>query len=335
MGKPIFFVKKKGLFTTYQDLGRYGYQKYGVPVSGAMDQLALKVGNLLVGNSIREAGIEITMLGPLLIAENKCLIAITGAHLGAKINGKPAPLWKAFLLNKGDELSFSGPQKGMRAYITVAGGFDVRTVMGSKSTYEKADIGQAIDDGDIIKCNNSYEEHTKSKLHQNGNVIRNHWLATHTVPTYGKHIVARIISSPHREQFTSTSLKTFAQTTYTVKQADRMGYRLTSPSPIEHNIGADIISEPIPVGTIQIPASGQPIILMSDRQTIGGYTTIGTVITADIPKIGQLPSGGTIRFQVVTVDVAHMLIKEERTMLAQIALGVTGCGAQALALINE
>ncbi|TLS36608.1 biotin-dependent carboxyltransferase family protein [Pseudalkalibacillus caeni] len=305
--KPLFFVKKPGVYSSFQDLGRWGYQQYGVVVSGAMDSYALQVGNLLVGNERNEAGIEVTLKGPELEIQSTFQIAITGADLSPTLNGEPAPMWKSFEVAKGDVLSFGAPKKGIRAYITVAGGFDVPITMGSKSTYEKAGIGKALKKEDRIE---GFETTGKAGI----------GLVSSEIPDYKKEVEIHVVLGPHQDYFTDEAIHTFFTSVHTVSaQSDRMGYRLDSPK-IEHKSNADIYSDAIPLGGIQIPASGQPIILMADRQTTGGYTRIGTVISSDISKLAQLPPGGKIRFKEATVEEAKASVLEIEQELSQIAV---------------
>lgn len=310
MAKPIFQVKKTGLFTTYQDLGRWGYQQFGVPVSGAMDPFALQVGNLLVGNNANEAAIEMTMIGPELLVLSDHIVAITGADLDAKLNGNSVPLWQAVKIREGDTLTFTSPRKGVRAYLAVAGGVNIPMIMGSKSTYVKARIGTLIQKGDVIDGFSIEHSHTSVGL------------SYQSRPKHNQVVTVRIILGPHDHQFTDKGIRTFFESEYVVKQADRMGYRLEGDTPLEHKGGADIISDTVPFGGIQVPLNGQPIILMADRQTTGGYARIGTIITADIPKVSQLPPGGKIRFQPITVEEAETLLKQEQRLLSCLKVGV-------------
>jgi antagonist of KipI len=303
MGRPLFKVIKKGLITTFQDLGRYGYQQYGVVVSGAMDPLALQLGNIVVGNKRSEAGIEITMIGPELMALSAMTIAITGGDLSPKINGKSVPLWKSIVIKEGDTITFGRPLQGIHTYLTVSGGFQAPIIMGSKSTYMKAGIGQPIENGDILYSESDRVWKQKRTIKES------------MVIQYEREITARVIEGPHHTRFTDEGLHSFYSSTYTVKQGDRMGFRLEGPEKISHVYGADITSDAIPFGGIQVPAKGQPIILMADRQTTGGYTRIGTVISEDIPKIAQLPPGGKIRFEKIEIDEAQVLYRKRENQL--------------------
>jgi antagonist of KipI len=299
---PLFEVKKAGMLTTIQDLGRIGFQKYGVPVTGAMDPFALQVANILVGNPKDEGCMEITVMGPELIVLSNFTAALTGADLSPKLNGEPIAMWKSFELKKGDRLEFGTPKLGMRAYLSVAGGFDVPVIMGSKSTYTKAGIGKIISKGDKLY---GYAVDGTAGV----------GLFHTEIPSYQKEVELRVISGPHTDRFTEEGLNTFFNEVHSVSaKSDRMGYRLESPA-ITHKNGADIWSDAIPLGGVQVPASGNPIILMADRQTTGGYTRIATVISVDIPIAAQLIPGAKIRFKKIDVDQAQHLLYEKECFL--------------------
>lgn len=314
MMKEIFYVQKPGLLTTVQDLGRIGYQQYGVVVAGAMDSFAMQIANLLVGNEPNEAVLEATIVGPSLEAAGDAVIAICGGDLNPQVNGKDAPLWKSFLLKKGDILTFNGLKSGARAYISISGGIDVPKVMGSKSTYLKAALGglkgRALQKGDVIIGKGIVEKNTIGRL-----------LHPSLIPNYEKDMVIRVVPGPHIAAFSKEAADTFFSSVYEVTpQSDRMGYRLKGVK-IPHQKGADILSEATPLGGIQVPADGQPIILMADRQTTGGYTMIATVITVDFMFVAQAVPGAKIRFKPVTIQEAQMLYQNQRKMLRQISAG--------------
>ncbi|MCA1032166.1 biotin-dependent carboxyltransferase family protein [Bacillus timonensis] len=302
MKEPLFTVNKKGLLTSFQDLGRTGLQQFGVVTSGAIDVYALQIANLLVGNSRSEACIEVSMIGPELVVEaSQAYISICGGNLSPTINGRPAIMWKTLSVKRGDVLSFGKPLCGVRSYIAVSGGYHIETILHSKSYYEKANLGERIEQGQIIYSNRSSHKRRKIVLPQA------------LIPRYDREITLRVIGGPHKSTFTDKSFKEFFHTTYTLVQGDRMGARLKSNTPIKHVAGADIPSEAIPLGGIQVPSNGQPIILLADRQTTGGYTRIGTVISVDISKIAQLPVGGTIQFDACSIEDAHeAYIKREK-----------------------
>lgn len=303
--QPLFDVAKIGLQTTFQDLGRFGYQQYGVPVSGAMNRFSLQVANLLVGNARDEAGMEITMVGPELCAQSSMVIALCGADLRPEIDGVPVPMWKSFRIQPGDRLTFGAPKQGLRTYLAVASGFDIPKVMGSQSTYAKAGLGKSVEkDGRLYGFSGAGQPGVGLKQSQ--------------IPVYKKEQQLRVVAGPHTERFTEQGLDTFFNEMYTVSpQADRMGCRLDGAT-VAHRYRADIWSEAIPFGGVQVPANGKPIILMADRQTTGGYTRIGTVISVDLPKVAQLTPGDAVRFQAVGVNQAEALYREREHFFREI-----------------
>jgi antagonist of KipI len=305
MRTPIFKVLKPGLQTTVQDLGRYGYSEFGVSPSGAMDPYSLQMGNLLVGNVLGEAALEVTLIGPVLMALHDVSMAICGGNLSPKINGQEIPLWKSNVIKKGQILSFGELKEGVRTYISIAGGIDVPLVLNSKSTYLTGKFGgfegRAIKEGDT--------------LFGNPFTRRNRFLHTQLIPKYTSPLRVRVIVGPHTDKFTPAGLETFLNDEYSISsQSNRMGYQLTGPK-IEHRSTADIISDAIPLGGIQVPASGQPIILMAEHQTTGGYSRIGTVISADIPLLAQAQPGTSVRFMEISLQTAQDLLIARRRRL--------------------
>ncbi|TKD70520.1 biotin-dependent carboxyltransferase family protein [Pseudalkalibacillus hwajinpoensis] len=287
----LFSVEKPGLYTTYQDLGRIGFMKFGVPTSGALDRFALEVGNILVGNERGATGLEVTMQGPELIARETFVMAVTGGDLSPMINGKRIPLWKSVLVKKGQVLEFGKPRQGVRAYITISGGFEAKEYMGSTSVYEPAGLGRRLQARDEL-FGNPKQPKTGTGLFYT------------EIPEYDRDIEVRVVKGPHHEQISDSVVEAFFSSTHEVSpQSNRMGYRLSSE--LETNHDGDVISDAVPIGGIQLPGNGQPIILLADRQTTGGYTRIGTVIGPDLPLIAQLPPGGTIRFKEVSVEEAQ------------------------------
>jgi biotin-dependent carboxylase-like uncharacterized protein len=305
-----FEVILPGAFTTLQDLGRYGYQKYGVSVSGAMDRFALRVANLLVGNDEGEAVVEATVIGPKLKALGKVRMAITGADLSPDIGGESLPMWRAFNVSEGSILSFGAPRSGCRAYLAVAGGIDVPIVMGSRSIHTRSNLGgngRTLAKGDLIKIKDSGVRIQEPGVHQ---------LIEGLVPLYGRQWKVRVVMGPQNDYFTRRGIGTFLSGEYEITpQADRMGYRLKGPK-IEHKTGADILTDATPPGSIQVPGDGMPIILLADGQTTGGYAKIATVISVDHDLLAQARPGDKVRFQRVTITEAHRLLEkmEEKIM---------------------
>ena len=301
-----------GLLTTVQDAGRRGYQRFGVPVSGAVDQEALTIANILVDNAPDEAALEITLMGPMIEFDSDCVIALAGADLSASLNGKPLASGKAAEVSAGDSLSFGAPRCGSRAYLAVAGGFDLEPVMGSRSTYLKAKMGglegRKIEKDDVI----SFREQISTLPHMAARTAKQ----TDFSQPEKK---VRVILGPQNDAFTFDGIRTFVKKKYTVTpESDRMGMRLTGPA-IEHEAcGADIISDGISLGAVQVPGNGTPIIMLADRQTTGGYTKIATVITADLPLVAQSKPGDVISFEQVSVEQGEELYLEQRERFEQL-----------------
>ncbi len=297
-----FEVLQPGPLSTVQDLGRYGYQQYGVPPSGAIDNYAFRIGNLLVGNEETAASLEITLFGCQLCVLKDTVIAITGADITPALNGDPLPMWESVSVDCGDRISFPRLRSGCRAYLAVTGGIDVPRVMASASTYTKAGIGGLK--GRKLRREDILQTAKAAPTTVGLRVPPEH------IPLYIQQIELRVILGPQENYFTEDGIRTFLQSKYTVSsQANRMGYRLEGPC-IQHKENADIISDGIPFGAVQVPGDGLPIILLADRQTTGGYTKIATVISTDISKVAQAKPGDKVRFQQVTEDEARIALEE-------------------------
>lgn len=297
-----FEVLDGGLLTTVQDLGRHGHERYGVPVAGAMDQFALRAANLLVGNPPDAAALEITIAGPTLRTTDRCLIAATGANLALRVNNWEMPPWVAIFVRKGWIIEFGGCRTGCRAYLAVAGGIDVTPVMDSRSTYLSGGFGgfegRPLYRGDVIPVG-------QVSFHLPGLAGRS--FPSHLIPNYDDTLGIHVVLGPQNDHFTDEGITTFLSSKYQVSPAsDRMGYRLQGPK-ITHRETADVISDGIPLGAIQVPADRQPIVMMADRQTTGGYPKIATVISTDISLLAQcLPGQSTVRFKAVSVEKAQL-----------------------------
>ena len=306
-------ILEPGLLTTVQDRGRYGYQRFGVPVSGAMDVFALRAANALVGNGDEAAALETTVLGPKARFLADTWIAITGADLGPMLDNGPLPRWQAVQVSRNSVLSFEGAKDGMRSYVALAGGIDVPVVMGSRSTYLKLAIGgfdgRGLAAGDMLSALAIEEDR--------GFVERS--LPTHVgPPSYGRSHEVRVVLGPQKQAFTPDGIATFFGSTYTISMdSDRMGYRLDGPG-IEHASGPDIVSDGSPLGAVQVPGDGQPIILLADRGTTGGYAKIATVISPDVDRLGQAMPGDTLTFKSITMEEAHAIYREQEDLLEAI-----------------
>lgn len=297
-----FEVLDGGFLTTVQDLGRYGYQQFGMPPSGAMDAFSLTVANVLVGNPSDAAGLEVTYTGPRLRALRSILVAVTGADFSPRINGRAVHQWESLQMNEGDILEFGLPSTGSRCYIAVCGGISVPKVMGSRSTYARGKVGglggRRLVAGDRIPAFiPPGEAHTR--------VGSGRFVPPHLRPTCAGELLVRAVPGPQDDYFTERGLETFFGEAYRVtEQADRMGLRLKGPQ-LQHRGKTDIISDGIPAGAVQVPGDGQPIVMLADRQTTGGYPKIATVIGADLHLLGQARPGDTVRFKRVTVEEAR------------------------------
>jgi len=294
-------VIEPGLLTTVQDLGRWGYERLGVPVAGAMDRFALQVANYLVGNPPGAAGLEITLTGPRLRVTGNCLIAVCGADLGLRVWKSDMPTWMAIYVRRGWEIGFAGRRSGCRAYLAVAGGIAVPLVMGSRATYLRGGFGgyqgRALRAGDRLPLG----EPAYSLLNQAGQQF-----PEAARPCYNESPTLEVILGPQDDCFTQDGIDAFLSSEYHIgAMSDRMGYRLEGPI-IAHKAMADIVSDGIALGAVQVPASRQPIVMMTDRQTTGGYTKIATVVSADIPLLAQcVPGKSRVRFQATTVEAAQ------------------------------
>ena len=300
----IMKILKPGIYTTIQDVGRYNYQKSGMSVAGAMDQFSLKVANILVGNSDSEACLEATLFGLEIEFCGDALIAVTGANMSPMINNKAVEMWAGVKVTTGDVLSFGTAKSGCRGYIAIEGGIDVPDVMGSKSTYVKGKVGGFH--GRVLKACDEIKIKSPGE-NKNTCVVK---LPTEFIPSYSKDNIVRVVLGPQDDYFTENGINTFFGSQYEVtNEFDRMGYRL-SGAKITHKTGADIISDGITMGSVQVPGHGAPIIMMADRQTTGGYTKIATVITSDINIVGQLKPGDSISFKSIGIVEAHKIYKE-------------------------
>ncbi len=298
-----------GMLTTVQDNGRIGYQQFGVPVSGAMDPQAAAIANILVGNEDNEAVLEVTMLGPRIEFQEANCIAVTGGDLTPQLDGKSFPMNRAVAVQKGQVLSFAAPRSGCRAYIAFAGGLEIPQVMGSRSTYLKAKIGglegRKLDKEDII----AFRAPTAQLPNMEKRAVADAETFTKT------DVTLRVVLGPQDDAFTEAGIKTFLGETYAVTvQSDRMGCRLDGPV-IEHVKDGNIISDGISFGAIQVPSEGKPIIMVADRQTVGGYTKIATVISADFSKAAQIKAGDKIRFVQVGITEAQDLYLDRKAYL--------------------
>ena len=304
------FVADPGLLTTVQDLGRFGHQRVGVPPSGPMDRVAFLVANRLVGNPDGAAAFECTIKGPRLEVRQAATVAVAGAPMGFTVNGQAAAPWTAVAVRPGDVIGFQMASAGCRAYLAVAGGIDVPPALGSRATYLRGRLGgmggRALQKGDALPVGAAAGAAREGRM-----------VPEARRPPYPAERECRVILGPQDDRFTAEGIRAFLEGVYDVTpQADRMGYRLNGPE-IPHVRGHDIVSDGIPLGGIQVPGERQPIVLLVDRQTTGGYTKIATVIGVDIGAIGQTRPGHRVRFRRVTLAEAHAARVAEAAWLAR------------------
>lgn len=293
-----------GLLTTVQDFGRVGVMKNGFTQNGAMDRYSMTVANRLCGNCDSAPVLEMTVLGVTARFTQDTVICVSGADFGAKINDKPIKRNKAYKINKGDILSMGAAKSGMRAYLAVAGGIVGEYVFGSASTNLKfafgGHFGKKLQSGDVLSIGTG--------AFPLGEIDK--WEIPES--EYSKDAQLRVVLGPQNEMFTDEDIRLFLSQEYEVNaQSDRMGIRL-SGEPLKSKNGMDIISDGIVFGSVQVPNSGEPIILMADHQTTGGYAKIATVISVDLPRASQLLAGNTVRFKSVTVEEAEQEAKKQK-----------------------
>jgi len=302
-------IIKSGMLTTIQDRGRWGFQSRGVPVAGPMDPLSHRLANILVGNAADAAALEVTLLGPEIEFEDERVVAVAGAEFELALDGRAAPVNAPFVVAAGSRLVFGVRRRGARAYVAVAGGIDNPLVLGSRSTHVTSALGgldgRPLRAGDRLPLGRA-ESSSRAATP----------LPDPIVDLPGSRARLRILPGPQADYFAPDALDALQSEPYTIGQnSDRMGFRLQGAA-LAHARGADIISDATPLGTLQVPASGQPILLMADRQTTGGYPKIATVITADMPIAGQLGPGDEIAFGVCSMrEAMAALIAQERALL--------------------
>ncbi len=303
--RDLIEVLRPGLLTTVQDRGRIGYQKFGVPVSGAVDEVALRVGNILVGNPQGAAGLELTALGPQLRFLAGAVVALSGAEVEGDLDGRRVPWYQSFLVRAGQVLDLRTCARGVRAYLAMAGGIDVPAVLGSRSTCLVAGFGgfrgRALLAGDVLRVGAP----PASPGDLCGRGVPEEWRPRDTSPA-----TIRVVLGPQDDAFTAEGCRTFLESTYRVSpHADRMGSRLDGPL-IAHRASADLISDWVPLGGIQVPGDGKPIILLADRQTTGGYPKIATAIGPDVPLAAQRRPGDLLRFRAVSVAEGRAVARD-------------------------
>ncbi len=290
----MFKVLSSGIFTTVQDLGRQGYTHLGITPSGAMDEYAYRWSQKLLGDECGNA-LEILLSGLKLQATAPSTISITGADLDFRINGISQPIWQTHQIETNDMLSFEQKRSGMRTYLAVKGGFDLPKYQESYATTLKEHKGKKLKAGDTLPFTSSQITFTKR-------------VPEKYIPSYPEHLTLRIILSYQHDYFTDAQKEKFFSSSYTLTpDMSRMGYKLQGEPMIPSK--GDIISEGITFGAVQIPPDGQPIILLKERQTIGGYPKMGSVLPIDCYKLAQMSIGSSIGFEVIGVEEAQEAMK--------------------------
>ena len=325
-------VVKPGMQTTVQDRGRWGWQSRGVPVAGPMDPWSHRVANALVGNSPDAATLEATLVGPVVGIDAERVMAVVGAQFELTIDGQPVPQDAPVVASAGSCLRFGRRLRGTRAYLAVAGGIAVPPTLGSRSTHLASAMGgldgRALKAGDRLPLGNpsslgsarSVERSTPSARRW-GPPSGGPFSGLTVGPTGGQTATVRVLPGPHQGRFAAGALDVLQSASYVIgHNSDRMGFRLEGPALLHARStgsSAEFISDATPLGSIQVPGSGQPLLLMADRQTTGGYPTIAIVITADIDLAGQLGPGDSLSFVACSLGEAMAaLVAQERALMA-------------------
>jgi antagonist of KipI len=331
-------VIRPGALSTLQDLGRYGYQRFGVPVNGAMDEWSHRVANLLVGNGDMAVALEITLTGPTLNFERDTLIALTGANFSPTVNGDPIPMDSAVLVRAGAELAMTVRMRGARGYLAVRGGFEADTVMGSGSTFLHGGFGgrygRALQRGDRVGIvsqpikprglvrlmvqsgtdfvvgpvvSAAWETRPVDPSPDDDDALTSDSSETPNSDSSKTSVIVRCMAGPQWERFDAPSRERFLNTAFQIDgQSDRMGYRMRGAT-LSLSNPYEMVSEATSFGTVQVPPDGNPIVLMADRQSAGGYPKIAYVATVDLPLLAQAMTGVNVRFTLITLEESQRL----------------------------
>ena len=307
-----FAVLDGGPQTTVQDLGRPGYLRYGIPPSGPVDLASFLLANRLVGNPDTAAALECALIGPRLEMRGEAVLAVTGADMPVTVNGREIPRWTAAHVRAGDVVKLDPSPRGARAYVAFSGGIDVPRRLGSRATYLRGALGgfqgRPLKKGDLVNLGRPTTAPAQ---------VGSRRVKPEMVPTFPDEVEVRVILGPQADRFTPEGLARFLGEPYEVTpQSDRMGARLQGPA-IAHARGHDIVSDGIPLGGIQVVGDGQPIVLLVDRQSTGGYTKVAAVCSFDVGKVGQAKPRQRLRFRALGVAEAHALLKQERARLEE------------------
>jgi antagonist of KipI len=305
---PVLRVEEPGMFTTVQDLGRPGRRAAGVPPGGALDRFALVAANLLVGNAEGAAALECALSGPALVALRSCLVAVTGADFGATLNGVPMPGWAGVFLSEGDRLAFSGRRWGARVYLAVAGGLEAERWLGSGATYVL--VGRGGVHGRPVQAGDELSAAAPAPRP----AVVGRCLPDGLHPAYAAEPELAAVPGPHARLLAPASRRAFYRERWTVsRDADRMGYRLEGD--VLQVGGEELVSFGLAMGCVQVPPAGQPILLMADHQTAGGYPVVAGVARCDLPLAAQLLPGEHLTFREVTVEAAQAEWRRQRAAL--------------------
>jgi antagonist of KipI len=304
----VIQVVEPGLFTTVQDLGREGFGPMGVSASGAADAVSLRIGNQLVGNAEGAAGLELTLLGGTFAFPDGAVVALAGSDFGATLDGKPVEMWTSFEAKPGQTLRLGPTRSGARCYLCVRGGIEVKLFLGSASTHVLSGLGgnegRALRKGDVLSVGTG------------GGYTHIRRLTARAKQELKPRKALRVTPGPQSEWFSEAAQRLFYASTYRVaEESNRMGIRLEG-AVVPMPAGGEMSSEGVALGAIQVPEGGQPIILFVEQQTTGGYPKIANVISADFHSLGQLRPRDEIRFELLDIEMARLLLIEQEELLA-------------------
>ena len=315
-------IARAGFLTSVQDLGRTGFRQFGVSTSGALDSFALRVANLLVGNDKAAAGLEITLGGLQVQFQDERNVAWCGGEFNVQIGSEALPAGHVAYLRAGEELKVGHAQIGCRCWLAISGGIDVPFVLGSRSTDLRANFGgvegRALRDGDRV----SLRKFQRSRAVVTESISS--WGGPHDwVSPAKRYPILRFIRGVNWDRFNDVTIQQFTTDKFSVSpDSDRMGVRLDGPE-LKGEDETELISEAVAPGTIQVPQSGKPILLLGDCQTIGGYPKIAHVITVDLGIAAQLRAGDGVRFFEVSLQEAHRLLLERQRDLERFRIGLS------------
>jgi antagonist of KipI len=318
-------IVRAGFLTSVQDLGRTGFREFGVSVGGALDQHALRVANLLVGNADSDAGLEITLGGFRIRFEDERVVAWCGGEFDVCLRTVSLPSGHAAFVGAGDEVMINHPKIGCRSWLAISGGIDVPVVLGSRSTDLRANFGGigggALQDGDTAPLGKQPDKTWADKLRAEG---ISHVSALHDWASPAKiKPILRFVRGSEWDRFDNSAHRAFTEQKFNVSpDSDRMGARLDGPE-LKRLEDVDLVSQPVVPGTIQVPPSGNPIVLLGDCQTIGGYPKIAHVISVDLSIAAQLRAGDAVRFHEVSLAEAYRLLHEREQELERFRIGLS------------